>query len=547
MTETLNISLSLNISLAQLNFTVGDLQGNYHKIVLAHKIAHGKKADLIVFSELAVTGYPPEDLILRQDFQEEAMNIVRKLAALTKNGTAILLGSPWREGDNLYNAAILLDGGEIKHISCKSDLPNYGVFDEKRVFHAAPLPEPMDFRGIKLGVMICEEMWNNTTCKHLKKLGAELLISINASPFESRKHEQRLTHARQNVEETHLPIIYLNQIGGQDELVFDGSSFVLSDKGDIMLTMPHFEEDLTTILWKKSAKTWQCEPAEVTIGYDKHEAIYHALTLGLRDYMEKNGFPGVVLGMSGGVDSALSAAIAVDALGKERVRLIMMPSKHTSTESIEDALNCANLLGVPLETISIEKIVASFSETLKDTFEGTTSDITEENLQSRIRGNILMAISNKFGQMVLTTGNKSEMAVGYATLYGDMCGGFNVLKDIYKTDVFALCHWRNLQNVVMPERVITKAPTAELKPNQTDQDTLPPYETLDKILHRLIELRQSSREIIQSGFEPDMVKKVARMVKLAEYKRRQAAPGVKITQLAFGRDRRYPITNKFDL
>jgi len=536
---------TLNIALAQLNFTVGDLSGNYKKINAAHQQANSHRADLVIFSELAITGYPPEDLVLRPDFQNKTMEMIRKLAPLTQNGTAILVGSPWREGEKLYNASILLDGGEIKHISCKSDLPNYGVFDEKRVFSTAPMPETMNFRGIKLGVMICEEMWNNKAAQNLKKQGAEILISINASPFEIDKHKARLKAARDNLAETALPLIYLNQVGGQDELVFDGNSFILASNGDFTRTFSRFDEEISLTKWQKSGKYWVCADGDITVTHEKYESIYSALKLGLRDYVTKNGFPGVVLGMSGGIDSALSAAIAVDCLGTERVRLVMMPSKYTSTESLDDAKSCAKMLGASIETISIEKIVDSFAKTLKTTFKGKKSDTTEENLQSRVRGNILMAISNKFGNMVLTTGNKSEMAVGYATLYGDMCGGFNVLKDIYKTDVFALCKWRNLQNVVIPERIITKAPTAELKPNQTDQDTLPPYEMLDKILHRLIELRQSAEEIAQSGFELEIVTKVARMVKLAEYKRRQAAPGVKISQLAFGRDRRYPITNQF--
>lgn len=536
---------TLRISLAQLNFTVGDLAGNYKKIVTAHQWASAEMADLVVFSELAITGYPPEDLILRADFQQKSMDMVRKLAPLTKNSSAILLGSPWFEGEHLYNAAILLDDGEIKHISCKSDLPNYGVFDEKRIFTAASLPEPMEFRGVKLGVLICEEIWKTAVAKQLKKLGAELLISINASPFEVEKHRARLHNCLQNVEEVHLPIIYVNQIGGQDELVFDGNSFILSDKGETLRTLKIFEEDFITTSWQKSSKKWQCEAGDITVGHEKYQSIYNALKLGLSDYVNKNGFKGVVIGMSGGVDSALSAAIAVDAIGKKNVRLVMMPSKYTSRESLEDATECAEMLGVELETVSIERAVKALNKTLKKTFKGTKPDITEENLQSRIRGDILMAISNKFGHMVLTTGNKSEMAVGYATLYGDMCGGFNVLKDVYKTDVFALCRWCNLQNVVIPERIITKAPTAELKPNQTDQDTLPPYDVLDKILYRMIELRQSSETIAHSGFPKEVVEKVARMVKFSEYKRRQAAPGVKVSALAFGRDRRYPIANSY--
>lgn len=536
----------LKISLAQLNFTVGDLPGNHKKIIAAHKEAHRHKADLVVFSELAITGYPPEDLILRPDFQQKAMDLVRSLAPLTKNNTAILVGSPWREGGHLYNAAILLDGGEIRHISCKSDLPNYGVFDEKRVFAMAPsLPEPMDFRGAKLGVMICEEMWNYKTCRNLKDNGAELLISINASPFEVDKHALRQRVSRQNVEGSSLALIYLNQVGGQDELVFDGDSFVMSDNGDVLCTMKRFDEDMLHLSWRSSGKTWQCEAGELTVGYDKYESIYSALVLGLRDYINKNGFCGVVLGMSGGIDSAISAAIAVDSLGAKNVRLVMMPSKYTSKESLGDAELCASLLGIAIETIPIKKVVKSLEGVLSGTFNGMGTDITEENIQSRIRGDILMAISNKFGHMVLTTGNKSEMSVGYATLYGDMCGGFNVLKDLYKTEVFELSRWRNLQSVVIPENIITKAPTAELRSNQTDQDSLPPYEILDKILYRLLELQISSEEISHSGFDAEVVKKVAWLVKLSEYKRRQSAPGVKISKISFGRDRRYPITNKF--
>lgn len=534
--------------MAQLNLSVGDLAGNYKKILSAYQQASKSGADLVVFPELAITGYPPEDLILRPYFQTQTIDLMRQLAGNTADSAAILIGSPWIEGSHLFNAAILMDYGKIQHVSCKFDLPNYGVFDEKRVFAVAPIPEPIEFRGIKLGVMICADMWNLEVSKHLKKAGAEILIAINASPFEDGKHNMRINVARQNVESSSLPLIYLNQIAGQDELVFDGDSFILSDKGDVIYTMPKFSESCELTNWTKHGKKWQCEPGEVTIGCDRSESIYSALKLGIYDYIEKNGFPGVVIGMSGGIDSALSAAIAVDALGKKRVRLIMMPSKYTSNASMKDAKECADMLGVELEIISIEGIVDAFTKTMQPSFLRKEQDITEENIQSRIRGSILMAISNKFGHMVLTTGNKSEMAVGYATLYGDMCGGYNVLKDIYKSDVFALCRWRNLQNVVIPENIIIKAPSAELRPDQTDQDTLPPYEILDKILHRLIELRQSSDDIAHAaGIDLETVKRVARMVKISEYKRRQAAPGVKISPLAFGRDRRYPITNAFNL
>ncbi len=539
---------NLKISLAQLNFTVGDLEGNYKKISAAHKSAHSEDADLLVFCELAITGYPPEDLIMRPDFQQKSIDLVRKLALLTKNAPAILIGAPWREGTHLYNAAILLDNGSISHISCKSNLPNYGVFDEKRLFATAPLPKPIMFKGVQLGILICEEMWDDTISLHLKNLGAQLLICINASPFEIEKHNIRLKIARQNIQITNLPLIYVNLVGGQDELVFDGNSFILAASGELLLNLPAFAEELSTTSWQYSDNTMACTSRNTFVTPEKYANIYAALTLGLKDYVQKNGFHGVVIGMSGGIDSAISAAIAVAALGKDNVLLIMMPSKYTAKTSLKDAKDCAKLLGAKLENISIKKIVSSFANTMQGIFNNTNvgGGITEENLQSRIRGDILMAISNKFGHMVLTTGNKSEIAVGYATLYGDMCGGFNILKDIYKTDVFALCKWLNLQKKTIPENIISKAPSAELKPNQTDQDTLPPYDMLDKILYKLIELQQSAEDIIHSGFAPEIVTKTAKMVKFSEYKRRQAAPGIKITHIAFGRDRRYPITNGFE-
>lgn len=541
----------MKLTLAQLNFTVGDLTGNYDKILAAHKIASKDKADLLVLSELAVTGYPPEDLMLRQDFQDQALAIIHKIKLLTLEGPAILLGGPWREDNALYNAAILLDGGQIQQISYKTDLPNYGVFDEKRIFTPGKAPQIMECKGVKLGVIICEEMWRGNAAKQLQQQGAELLLVINASPFEHDKYQNRLKIARQNVADTDLPLIYLNQIGGQDELVFDGNSFILSDKSELIFTAASFAEEIVTIAWHSSDKNFIFPTKRViTTESEKYAIIYNALKLGLQDYVKKNGFKGVLLGMSGGIDSAISAAIAADALGRDKVRLIMMPSKYTSKTSLIDAAECAALLGIKLENIPIESIIDSYNANLAASFANISpgiSDTTAENLQSRIRGNILMALSNKFGHMVLTTGNKSEISVGYATLYGDMCGGFNVLKDIYKTDIFALCHWRNRQNTVIPLNIITKEPTAELKPGQKDADTLPPYEILDKILYSLLELRQSSQSLINAGFAAEVVNKVSHMVGLAEYKRRQAAPGVKISNLSFGRDWRHPITNKFKL
>lgn len=538
---------TLSIAIAQLNFTVGDLQGNCDKILASHKKAHGKGADLVVYSEMAVTGYPPEDLVLRSDFQDQAMERVRSLAVHTKHAAAMLVGSIWREGEHVYNAAILLDGGEIKHVVSKYDLPNYGVFDEKRLFCSGPEPRPIEFRGIQLGVMICEDMWNDKVCPVLQRHGAQMLVVLNASPFESDKQSVRQDIALKNVKKTGLPLIYVNPVGGQDELVFEGSSFIYSHDGMLCVKARQWEEELCLSQWKQEEGKWRCAPGKVVPDTDRYEAVYRGITLGLRDYVEKNGFPGVVLGMSGGVDSALTAAIAVDALGAERVHAVMMPYHYTSEESIIDAEQCISLLNVEnYSVIGIEKAVEAFGGMLKESFAGKKADTTEENLQSRIRGNILMALSNKHGYMVLTTGNKSEMAVGYATLYGDMCGGFNVLKDLYKTEIYALAKWRNKQGKVIAENVLTKAPTAELRPDQTDQDSLPPYDVLDDILHKLIERRMSARQVAQSGYPQEVVDKVAHLLKLAEYKRRQAPPGVKITGLAFGRDRRYPITSRFE-
>lgn len=553
----------LKIASVQLNFIVGDIEANCQKILKAYKTAGDEGADLVVFSELSVTGYPPEDLVLRRSFRIEAIDAVRNLAKETKSGPAMIVGGLWLESDRLYNAAFLLDEGQICSISCKRDLPNYGVFDEKRLFSSSPELKPVDFKGNKLGVLICEDMWNPQNAKSLKDQGAEILIVINASPFEMEKQDLRINLAVENTVKTKLPLIYVNQIGGQDELVFDGSGFVLSANGEIAATQVKWRQSMLTTCWEKTSKgklkVSDAKSQEIIIDDEStfkpfffedsclEAIIYNALILGLHDYVYKNGFPGVVIGFSGGIDSALSAAVAVDALGADKVHLVMMPSVYTSEESLNDAAKSTKMLGIKLETISIESEVASFGKSLKDNFKGKKADITEENIQSRIRGVILMAISNKHGYMVLTTGNKSEMAVGYATLYGDMCGGYNVLKDIYKVEVFKLAKWRNKQGKVIAKNIISKPPTAELRPNQKDQDSLPPYEVLDNILKRLIENRDSALEISQAaGIDLQLVKKVAKLVKRAEYKRYQSPLGVKITRLAFGRDRRYPITNKYN-
>jgi NAD+ synthase len=542
------------IALAQLNPVMGDISGNLARARAAR--VQAKDADLILFSELFIVGYSPEDLVLKPALQEEARAAVEALARDTADGgPAVLMGAPWVEEGKLYNAVLLCDGGKIAGRSFKVDLPNYGVFDEKRVFTPGLSPKPLTVRGVRLGVPICEDIWKQDVSACLAESGAEIICVPNGSPFEAGKEDVRLELAAARVKESGLPLIYLNQLGGQDEVVYDGASFVLNADGAIAAALPGWEERVTVTEWARDAGgKWNCAPGDKFVAEDRSSQVYHAMMLALRDYVNKNRFPGVVLGLSGGIDSALSAAVAVDALGPERVRCVMLPSRYTSLESLEDADACARMLGVEYETIEIERAVAAMGESLAAPFAGTQSGTTEENIQSRLRGVILMALSNKFGPMVLTTGNKSEMSVGYATLYGDMCGGYNVLKDIYKTEVFRLSHWRNRnspagalgpQGRVIPERIIEKPPTAELRANQTDQDSLPPYDVLDGILECLVERECSFEETVARGYDPATVKRVEHLLYISEYKRRQAPPGVKISSRNFGRDRRYPITNAF--
>jgi NAD+ synthase len=545
----------LTIAIAQLDPTVGDIAGNLAKLRQAMDDAAQQGADLVVATELYVAGYPPEDLILKPAFVAACQAAVQKFAKETARGPAVILGTPWRQDGKLYNAAALLESGWIGALRFKHELPNYGVFDEKRVFAAGPAPGPISFHGVRLGLMICEDMWTPAATEALQESGAQLLIVINGSPYESQKVDERLTLATARVTESGLPLLYVNQVSGQDELVFDGASFALDAKGELCVQAPNWLETIIPTAWHRGADDiWTVESGKLVSPSEGLEATYQAMVLGLRDYVQKNQFPGVVLGLSGGIDSALSAAVAVDALGPERVHCVMMPSPYTSQESVDDASEVAQLLGVDLKIISIEPAMQAFEAMLRLTFEGRDKDITEENIQSRARGMTLMALSNKFGWMVLSTGNKSEMSVGYATLYGDMCGGYAVLKDVYKMTVFALSGWRNRarpdnllgpMGAVMPERVITKPPSAELKPNQTDQDTLPPYKVLDAILECLIEKELTVPEIVAKGHDEATVRVVWRMLDRAEYKRRQAPPGVKLTRRAFGRDRRYPITNGF--
>ncbi|MEQ1653812.1 MAG: NAD+ synthase [Hyphomicrobium sp.] len=542
------------IALAQLNPVVGDLAGNAKKALAAHAEAKALSADLVVFPELFLNGYPPEDLVLKPAFQDATHTHLEALAASCKGGPAMLIGTIWREGGWLYNAVALLDGGKIEGVRLKADLPNYGVFDEKRVFAAGPMPGPISIRGVRVGVPVCEDIWGKDVVETLVETGAEILISPNGSPFDWPKPDQRMNVAVARVTESRLPLVYVNQVGGQDELVFDGASFVLNADHSLAAQLPAWREALVVTEWSKGAKGWHCAKTEVAPIEDGSAAAYAACVLGLKDYVAKNGFPGVVLGLSGGIDSALVAAMAVDALGPAKVHAVMLPSKYTSDESLLDAQACAKALGIRYDKVSIEPAVAGITWGLKDMFGGTEPGVTEENLQSRVRGTILMAISNKFGGMVLTTGNKSEMSVGYATLYGDMNGGFNPIKDLYKMEVYALSRWRNAhrpagslgpEGEVIPARILTKAPTAELRANQTDQDSLPPYEALDDILRCIVEQEMPLSAVVARGHAAETVKKIERLLYLAEYKRRQAAPGVKISAKNFGRDRRYPITNKF--
>ncbi|MBQ8106850.1 MAG: NAD+ synthase [Afipia sp.] len=550
----------LTITLAQLNPVVGDVTGNAAKARAARKQAVSDGADLLVLPELFIAGYPPEDLVLKPAFQAACRAEIEMLARETSDGgPAVLIGTPWVEDGKLYNACALLDEGRIVALRFKANLPNYGVFDEKRVFARGPAAGPVTIRGVRVGVPICEDTWmeesedyeNVVEC--LAETGAEILIVPNGSPYTREKNDMRLSVSVARVAESGLPLVYLNQVGGQDELVFDGSSFALNADRSLAFQLPGFVENITTVRWTKGDGGWICK-GPVTPVLDGDKGDYAACVLGLRDYVGKAGFPGVLLGISGGIDSALCAAIAVDALGADKVRGVMLPFRFTAQESLDDAAKLTKQLGIQYEVLPIAAAVHGFEDILKPVFAGRERDVTEENLQARTRGVLLMAISNKFGSMVVTTGNKSEMSVGYATLYGDMNGGYNPIKDIYKTEVFRLSTLRNSwkpdgalgpSGEVIPPNIITRPPTAELRENQTDQDSLPPYDVLDAILVRLVEREDSVASIVAEGFDIDTVTRIARLLNIAEYKRRQAAPGVKVTRKNFGRDRRYPIINKF--
>ena len=544
----------LTIAFAQMPQRVGDLVGNADAMLAKRAEATG--ADLIVFPEMQLIGYPAEDMVEKPALSAQAaIQLHRLAAATTDGGPAMIVGTIIREGDALYNSVVLLDHGAVVAVRHKHELPNYGTFDEKRYFDAGPLPEPVNFRGVRIGIPICEDVWFPPVCAKLKDSGAEIILAMNGSPYEIDKDDYRsLKVAGARVAEIRLPFAYLNRTGGQDELVFDGASFVLNGDGTKAHQFPDWEETLRMTSWRRTATGWICEPGEICALDPSPADTWNAMMIGLRDYVNANRFPGVILGLSGGIDSAICAALAADALGSDRVWCVMLPSRFTSQSSLDDAAECARMIGCRLDTIPIMPAVEAFDVMLSGSFADNDVDITEENIQSRVRGVTLMALSNKFGPMLVTTGNKSEMSVGYATIYGDMAGGYNPIKDAYKMTVFALAKWRNANKPrlglgpdgpLIPESVITKPPSAELRHDQKDSDSLPDYPILDPILIGLVEEELSVDDVAARGFDRGIVARIERLLYSAEYKRRQAPPGVKLGKKNFGRDRRYPITNGF--
>ncbi|MDD5215588.1 MAG: NAD+ synthase [Methylococcales bacterium] len=558
--------MSLKIALVQTDVVVGNLAANFKQIVKnVTKVANSQQVDVIVFPELVTTGYPPEDLLFRRDFVAHANNLLYNLANIAPE-VAVVVGFPEFDGKKLYNSAAVLAGGSVLAIYRKQKLPNYGVFDEHRYFVAGEKPCVFEFKGQFFGLSICEDVWHSDIVQATKEAGAEILLTLNASPFHVGKMQQREALIRSHVKAAQLPIVYVNMVGGQDELIFDGNSFVMNADGEIVFHADEFVEEVGIVAFE-NGELKHIPPAPLQRGertshffYSQDESyslhplkggrggcalsIYKALVLGVRDYVHKNGFQGAILGLSGGIDSALVLALAVDALGTENVEAVSLPSKYTLDMSNDDAKTQADIMGVKYHCIPISPAVNAFSQMLEETFANTKKDTTEENIQARCRGVVLMAMSNKQGKLLLTTGNKSEMSVGYATLYGDMCGGFAPIKDVPKLLVYELARYRNSISQVIPQRVLTRAPSAELAPNQQDSDSLPPYEVLDPILQRYVELDESAEEIIAAGFSVEDVTRVVKLVNSSEYKRRQAAIGIKISERAFGRDRRYPVTFK---
>ena len=548
----------LRIALAQLNPKVGDLVGNLALGKAALAEAAAAKADILLLTELFLTGYFPEDLFFKPRFVEDALAAAGELARATKGtNVSLLLPSIWREGHLLYNAVLLCEDGRVVARRYKRELPNDDVFYEKRYFTAGPRPEPITIKGVTIGVPICEDVWHRPVAEYLVDQGAEMLLCPNGSPYWKNKQHTRMDLVRARTAEDKVPLLYLNQVGGQDELVFDGASFGMEPGNKLVFQGKSFESDFIVTDWARGKSGWHCTRGEVRELASTAEAPWQAMLRGLRDYVRKNGFKKVVLGLSGGIDSAIVAAIAADALGPENVHCIMLPYRYTSEDSLKDAKDCAARLGVRYDIVPIGKPVDEALHELQPVFGNAPEDLTEENIQSRMRGLVLMAVSNKTGAMLLTTGNKSEMAVGYATIYGDMNGGFNPIKDLFKMEVYALADWRNSHipdgtlcphGDVIPQSIIDKAPSAELRPDQKDQDSLPPYPILDEVLTGLIEDELSVAEVVTNGqgrFDRTLVKRIERLVLIAEYKRRQAAPGVKLTKKAFGIGRKYPITNGY--
>jgi len=530
----------MKIALAQFNPTLGDLAGNARRIAELASQAADQQADLLLTPELALCGYPPEDLALRDDFYAENARVLAELATRLPSRLTTVVGVPWQEAGQRFNAAVVLRGGQVEAVYRKQRLPNHSVFDEVRTFMPGARACVVEVAGVRCGLLICEDVWLPGAAEQARAAGADLLLVLNASPFHAGKQASRYAAVRERIAVTGLPVVYLNQVGGQDELVFDGASFAMDAQGGLTAQCPEFEETLALLAFDGQGAYGEISPLP-----DIEASVYRALVLGVRDYVRKNGFPGALVGSSGGIDSALTLCIAVDALGAERVQAVMMPSQYTADISVTDAQALADNLGIRHEVLPIRPLFDRFLETLAGPFAGLPADLTEENIQARVRGVLLMALSNKRGSIVLTTGNKSEMAAGYATLYGDMAGGFGVLKDVVKTLVWRLARYRNTLSDVIPARIITRPPSAELRPDQTDQDSLPPYEVLDAILERYMEADQSPRDIIAAGYAEADVRRVIGLIDRAEYKRRQSAPGVRITRRAFGRDRRYPITNHY--
>lgn len=529
------------IAAAQINCTLGDLPGNAARILEHTERARAAGADLVITPELSLCGYPPEDLVLREGFLTDCRRELEQLATRV-HGTALVVGFPeLAAGGARYNAAALIRDGRIATVARKRELPNYDVFDEKRTFDAGVEPCVIELKGARFGLAICEDVWFGRVPAMAKAAGAQAMLSIHASPYHKRKQATRHGVFRDWIHDTGMPMVAVNLVGGQDELVFDGASCVLDARGALVRQAPFFEEALALFEFDGAVPV----PGEVAAELPLEAEIYRALVLGTRDYVDKNGFPGAVLGLSGGVDSALTLAIACDALGAERVRAVMMPSQYTAQMSLDDAAEMARRVGVRYDVIPIGPVFDAFRAALAPQFEGRPADLAEENLQARVRGSLLMALSNKFGSIVLTTGNKSEMAVGYSTLYGDMAGGYAVIKDLAKMLVWRLARYRNTVSAVIPENIITRPPSAELRPDQTDQDSLPAYEVLDGIMEAYMEQGRSPREIVAQGYAPADVKRVVGLIRKSEYKRRQAPPGVRITFRGFGKDWRYPITSKY--